>query len=163
MSAAPTSTKHLTLLLLHDAANARVLLGLKLRGFGAGKWNGFGGTIEPGETVCASRPWQRVMTSDARAAYVVGTSVTDGTVLAFSRARGTTARVRYVYRTRLSVRVGAVEVGVSARNLTDARWQDGVFNFASNFAEGTTASLVPARHFTAGRPLTVLASVTLHL
>ena len=62
-----------------------------------------------------------------------------------------------------SVRVGAVEVGVSARNLTDARWQDGVFNFASNFNEGTTASLVPARHFTAGRPLTVLASVTLHL
>ena len=51
---APLSTKHLTLLLLHDAANARVLLGLKLRGFGAGKWNGFGGKIEPGETVLAA-------------------------------------------------------------------------------------------------------------
>lgn len=27
-----------------------VLLGLKKRGFGAGKWNGFGGKLEAGET-----------------------------------------------------------------------------------------------------------------
>lgn len=27
-----------------------VLLGLKKRGFGSGKWNGFGGKLEPGET-----------------------------------------------------------------------------------------------------------------
>ena len=46
-----TTTKHLTLLFLHDEAGARVLLGLKLRGFGAGKINGFGGKLEPGETV----------------------------------------------------------------------------------------------------------------
>ena len=30
---------------------ARVLLGMKKRGFGEGKWNGFGGKVEPGETV----------------------------------------------------------------------------------------------------------------
>jgi len=29
----------------------RVLLGLKKRGFGQGKWNGFGGKVEAGETV----------------------------------------------------------------------------------------------------------------
>jgi len=29
----------------------RVLLGLKLRGFGTGFWNGFGGKVEAGETV----------------------------------------------------------------------------------------------------------------
>ena len=29
-----------------DGAAARVLLGLKKRGFGAGKWNGFGGKVE---------------------------------------------------------------------------------------------------------------------
>jgi 8-oxo-dGTP diphosphatase/2-hydroxy-dATP diphosphatase len=29
----------------------RVLLGLKKRGFGAGRWNGFGGKVEPGETL----------------------------------------------------------------------------------------------------------------
>lgn len=29
----------------------RVLLGMKKRGFGAGRWNGFGGKVEAGETV----------------------------------------------------------------------------------------------------------------
>ncbi|XP_054849049.1 oxidized purine nucleoside triphosphate hydrolase [Eublepharis macularius] len=29
----------------------RVLLGMKKRGFGAGLWNGFGGKVQPGETV----------------------------------------------------------------------------------------------------------------
>lgn len=28
-----------------------MLLGLKKRGFGAGRWNGFGGKVEPGETI----------------------------------------------------------------------------------------------------------------
>lgn len=28
-----------------------VLLGLKKRGFGEGKWNGFGGKVEQGETI----------------------------------------------------------------------------------------------------------------
>lgn len=28
-----------------------IMLGMKKRGFGAGKWNGFGGKIEPGETI----------------------------------------------------------------------------------------------------------------
>jgi len=32
------------------APHREVLLGLKKRGFGAGKWNGFGGKIEPGES-----------------------------------------------------------------------------------------------------------------
>lgn len=30
-----------------------ILLGRKLRGFGRGKWNGFGGKLRPGETVTA--------------------------------------------------------------------------------------------------------------
>ncbi|XP_017558701.1 7,8-dihydro-8-oxoguanine triphosphatase [Pygocentrus nattereri] len=29
----------------------RVLLGMKKRGFGAGKWNGFGGKVQSGETI----------------------------------------------------------------------------------------------------------------
>lgn len=29
----------------------KVLLGLKKRGFGAGRWNGFGGKVEEGETM----------------------------------------------------------------------------------------------------------------
>jgi 8-oxo-dGTP pyrophosphatase MutT (NUDIX family) len=43
------AAKQLTLLLLHTGG--RVLLGRKKRGFGAGKLNGFGGKIEPGETI----------------------------------------------------------------------------------------------------------------
>lgn len=31
--------------------NGKILLGMKKRGFGAGKWNGFGGKIENGEAI----------------------------------------------------------------------------------------------------------------
>lgn len=41
--------KILTLCIIHD--HPRVLLGLKKRGFGQGRWNGFGGKVEAGETV----------------------------------------------------------------------------------------------------------------
>lgn len=38
----------------------RILLGRKRRGMGFGKWNGFGGKLEPGETMrqCAVRELQ---------------------------------------------------------------------------------------------------------
>lgn len=47
--------KLLSLVLLRK--NGSVLLGWKKRGFGAGKWNGFGGKLEEGETMleCAKR------------------------------------------------------------------------------------------------------------
>ncbi len=62
-----------------------------------------------------------------------------------------------------SVRLGPVELGVSGRNLTDARWRDGVFAYPSDFTPGPGGSAVPVQHFTAGRPLTVLSSLTLYL
>lgn len=43
--------KILTLCIFHDKENARVLLGMKKRGFGANRWNGFGGKVESGETI----------------------------------------------------------------------------------------------------------------
>ncbi|XP_061455450.1 oxidized purine nucleoside triphosphate hydrolase isoform X1 [Rhineura floridana] len=43
------TTKLFTLVLVVQPQ--RVLLGMKKRGFGAGFWNGFGGKVEPGETV----------------------------------------------------------------------------------------------------------------
>lgn len=43
------SKKVLTLCIVHQGN--KVLLGMKKRGFGQGKWNGFGGKIEPGETI----------------------------------------------------------------------------------------------------------------
>lgn len=41
--------KLLTLCFLYD--DSRVLLGMKKRGFGAGRWNGFGGKVHDGETI----------------------------------------------------------------------------------------------------------------
>jgi 8-oxo-dGTP diphosphatase/2-hydroxy-dATP diphosphatase len=41
--------KQLTLTIIHQ--DSQILLGMKKRGFGAGRWNGFGGKVEPGETI----------------------------------------------------------------------------------------------------------------
>ncbi len=50
------TNKLLTLVLVVQPG--RVLLGMKKRGFGAGKWNGFGGKVQPGETIeQAARRW----------------------------------------------------------------------------------------------------------
>ncbi|KAI5735453.1 hypothetical protein M8J77_018526 [Diaphorina citri] len=45
----PASRKVLTLVIIKKGFD--ILLGMKKRGFGAGKWNGFGGKVEPGETI----------------------------------------------------------------------------------------------------------------
>ena len=44
--------KILTLCVIHQ--HPRVLLGMKKRGFGAGRWNGFGGKLQEGETIEAA-------------------------------------------------------------------------------------------------------------
>jgi iron complex outermembrane receptor protein len=55
-----------------------------------------------------------------------------------------------------------VSLAIQGYNLTDARWRDGDFVYASHFAgPGQTKSEVPTRHFTAGRPLSVLGTLTL--
>lgn len=41
--------KQQTLCLVYD--HPRILLGMKKRGFGAGRWNGFGGKVEEGEDI----------------------------------------------------------------------------------------------------------------
>ncbi|XP_041061943.1 7,8-dihydro-8-oxoguanine triphosphatase [Carcharodon carcharias] len=43
------TTKLLTLVMV--VRQQKILLGLKKRGFGAGRWNGFGGKVQPGETI----------------------------------------------------------------------------------------------------------------
>jgi iron complex outermembrane recepter protein len=53
-----------------------------------------------------------------------------------------------------SVRVSVVEVGVKLRNVFDARWRDGQFNYSSDWDAAPGGSRVPVRHFTAGRPFT---------
>ncbi|CAO3700438.1 unnamed protein product [Rhizopus microsporus] len=46
-----TSKKLLTLILTLNKKEQKVLLGMKKRGFGANKFNGFGGKVELGETI----------------------------------------------------------------------------------------------------------------
>ncbi|XP_071815372.1 oxidized purine nucleoside triphosphate hydrolase-like [Apostichopus japonicus] len=41
--------KLLTLVFIHQ--NSRILLGMKKRGFGVNRWNGFGGKVQAGETI----------------------------------------------------------------------------------------------------------------
>jgi len=41
--------KQLTLTIVHQSQ--KILLGMKKRGFGAGRWNGFGGKVEEGESI----------------------------------------------------------------------------------------------------------------
>lgn len=43
------SKKILTLCIIHE--HPRVLLGMKKRGFGQGRWNGFGGKVDDNETI----------------------------------------------------------------------------------------------------------------
>jgi len=38
-----------TLVIIHR--HPKILLGMKKRGFGAGRWNGFGGKVSGGETI----------------------------------------------------------------------------------------------------------------
>ena len=51
-----TQNKLYTLAFVLDAG--RILLGMKKRGFGAGRWNGFGGKVDPGESIeAAAKRW----------------------------------------------------------------------------------------------------------
>ncbi|KAI8343633.1 NUDIX hydrolase domain-like protein [Chlamydoabsidia padenii] len=45
------SKKPLTLVFAIDQQKNKILLGMKKRGFGMNKYNGFGGKLEPGETI----------------------------------------------------------------------------------------------------------------
>lgn len=45
--------KQLTLVILYSKDAGKILLAMKKRGFGAGKYNGFGGKVEPNESVLA--------------------------------------------------------------------------------------------------------------
>jgi hypothetical protein len=83
---------------------------------------------------------------------------------------GQTAEPYVVIDAAASVRWRFVEVGVSAENLLDARYRAVELNYASNFGPfvdpsidpGAPGPMAPVRHFSAGPPLQVLATVALH-
>ena len=50
--------------------NGRVLLGLKKKGFGQGYYNGFGGKVEPGETIVQAAQREVRGATAARQAHI---------------------------------------------------------------------------------------------
>ena len=64
---------------------------------------------------------------------------------------------------RVAVRVGHFEARLDVQNLLDARWRDGEFVYASRWDTSQSASLLPARQFTAGSPRTLLLTLEAHL
>ena len=63
----------------------------------------------------------------------------------------------------IGARWRAFEIGAQIQNLFDARYRLSELNYASEFRADTPApNLVPVRHFSAGAPLTLMVSVTVH-
>ncbi|WP_193409821.1 TonB-dependent receptor [Myxococcus hansupus] len=63
----------------------------------------------------------------------------------------------------VAVRRGELGLRLEVSNLLDARWRDGEFVYSSRFDPSAPASLVPARHFTAGSPRMASLSLEVHL
>lgn len=72
----------------------RILLGLKKRGFGKGKWNGFGGKVEEGETIRQAARRELHEESGLRS-----TDVEACGTLAFTFGNGISPLFVYVFRT----------------------------------------------------------------
>ncbi len=61
------------------------------------------------------------------------------------------------------LRLKEVDLALDVFNLLDAKWYDGQFVYASNFARSQSPSLVPGRIVTIGAPRTVFATVSITL
>ncbi|AGC49256.1 TonB-dependent receptor [Myxococcus stipitatus DSM 14675] len=74
-------------------------------------------------------------------------------------------RSRTVFLTDVDVALRRGELGLrlEVMNLLDSRWRDGEFVYSSRFDPNAPASLVPARHFTAGSPRTASLTLEVHL
>jgi hypothetical protein len=94
-----------------------------------------------------------------------GTTFSLGTGLTFIGPRplpfDERSRAVFLADASVGMRRGDVGVRLEVKNVLDARWRDGEFVYSSRFDPQAAASLVPARHFTAGSPR--LASLTLEV
>ncbi|MDC3982465.1 TonB-dependent receptor [Polyangium jinanense] len=73
------------------------------------------------------------------------------------------ARPVFVVDASLGLRRDFVEVGVDATNLLNARYADTEYVFVSDWRTSDIPSYLPARHISAGSPLTILGNLTFHL
>ncbi|MFP2928875.1 TonB-dependent receptor domain-containing protein [Pyxidicoccus sp. 3LG] len=63
----------------------------------------------------------------------------------------------------VELRRGELGVKLEMKNVLDSRWRDGEFVYSSRFDPAAAASLVPARHFTAGSPRMASLTLEVHL
>ncbi|MBA3547195.1 MAG: TonB-dependent receptor, partial [Nannocystis sp.] len=74
---------------------------------------------------------------------------------------GQAADPLYLLDATAGLRWAWVEVGVEAYNLLARRYAASVYSFVSDWGTGPVPSRLPAQHFAAGPPLTVLGTLTL--
>ncbi len=64
---------------------------------------------------------------------------------------------------QVGVRWGALGLHLELKNVLNTRWRDGEFVYGSRFDLEAPASLLPARHFTAGTPRAASLTLEVHL
>lgn len=62
-----------------------------------------------------------------------------------------------------SLRWKLIEIGADVTNLFNVKYADTEYSFVSNWSPSTIPSALPARHLSAGAPLTILGNMTLYL
>ncbi len=62
-----------------------------------------------------------------------------------------------------TLELAPLELGLVVTNLLDRRYKQGEYFYPSDFGSQSAATLVPARHFTAGAPRTIFLTATLTL
>ncbi len=116
-------------------------------------------------------PWVfRLDTALKRPLTKIGTSTLDGRIgggiTAISSRPlpyGQRAKPFSVIDMSAGIRYREVELSLDVYNLLDLRWADTELAFTSNWPTRPTPSAIPARHFVAGNPRTLLASITVTL
>ncbi|XXF81696.1 TonB-dependent receptor [Myxococcaceae bacterium GXIMD 01537] len=73
------------------------------------------------------------------------------------------SRTVFLADAQVGARWEGVGVRLDVKNVLDARWRDGEFVYSSRFDPGAPASLIPARHFTAGSPRMASLTLEVHL
>ena len=68
--------------------------------------------------------------------------------------------IQFVVDAAAQVTVHWLTLAITCTNLLDRRYRIGEYNYVSDFRSASYPTLVPARHFSAGEPRAVYASLT---
>jgi hypothetical protein len=102
--------------------------------------------------------WARWRDHAAFAAFSLGATYVGPRPLPF----GERSQTIFTVDAGVTLRWWFLETGIAVQNLFDTKYRLGEYNYASDFHTQTQPTLVPARTFAAGAPLTFLWSLALH-